>query len=324
MRSLSTTKLGIVSPVYNESEGIRDFISTMVAAVESLGLAGYELLLIDDGSRDDSVSQILEEREKNPSISLLKLSRNFGHQSAVTAGLSHVQGDVVLVIDADLQDPPELVAEMLENWIAGDEVIFAQRTSRQENGIRRIGFELFHRFFHYFIEFNIPNNIGVFGLLDRRAVDEINALQERNRFLPGLHSWVGFQQGFVKYDRADRAAGEPSQTFKSLFKYAIDGVLSFSYKPIRMIGAFGTAVAAFSFLLIGYFLIKRIMGIETAFIGFTTIVILISLLGGITLMALALIGEFVARIYDEVKGRPMFIVDKIVRHDKASQPLKSR
>lgn len=314
MKELNDKTLGIVSPVYNEEEGIDEFIERVIKASEALGFASYELLLVDDGSRDGSVERIMEARKTNSSISLLQLSRNFGHQSAVTAGLAHVVGDVVLVIDADLQDPPELLTEMIAKWREGDEVIFAQRTSRQESGLRRVGFELFHRFFKYFIEFQIPDNIGVFGLLDRRAVIEINQLQERNRFLPGLHSWVGFKQGFVKYDRADRAAGEPSQTFKSLFKYALDGVLSFSYKPIRMIGLFGTAVSIFSFVLAVYFTLKRLLGAEVAFTGFTTLVILITMFGGVTLMALALIGEFVARIYDEVKGRPMFIVDKLIRN----------
>lgn len=305
--------LGIVAPVYNEEVGILGFLERMTAVAERLDFDSYELLLVDDGSRDASVEKILKAQEENPSLSLLKLSRNFGHQAAVTAGLAHSQGDVVLVIDADLQDPPELLTEMVKAWEGGDEVIFAQRTSRQENGLRRLGFDLFHRFFRYFIEFPIPHNIGVFGLLDRRAVDEINLLTEKNRFLPGLHSWVGFQQGFVQYDRADRAAGEPSQTFKSLVKYALDGVLSFSYKPIRLIGVFGTLVSLSAFLLACYFTVKRIMGMETAFTGFTTLVILITLFGGMTLMALALIGEFVARIYDEVKNRPMFIVDRVFR-----------
>ena len=192
-------------------------------------------------------------------------------------------------------------------------MVFARRTDRAETGLRRLGFEGFHRFFRYAIAFPIPPNIGVFCLMDRAAAEQIKALPERNRFLPGLYSWVGFRQGFVDYERDDRAAGCPKQTFGKLFKYAIDGVLSFSYKPIRLLGGIGLFTALSAFAIAIYFTAKRLLGYEIAFTGFTTLVILVSGIGGLILMAVALVGEYVARIYDEVKKRPIYIVQATSR-----------
>ncbi len=306
---VTTPTISIVAPVYNEESGIADFIKAVSEVMGKQELS-WELVLVNDGSRDRSLELIQEHKKDIPQIEWVDLSRNFGHQAAVTAAIAHARGDAVVVMDADMQDPPSLIPELVESWQDGNEVVFARRTQRSESGVRRLGFDLFHKFFRYAIDFPIPPNIGVFSLLDRRAIDEVRKLPERNRFLPGLYSWVGFKQAYVDYARDDRAAGDPKQTFKHLVKYAIDGVLSFSYKPIRLLGVIGLITAALAFMLAFYFMVKRLMGHEIAFTGFTTLVILVSGLGGLILLAVALVGEYVARIYDEVKNRPAYIVKR--------------
>ena len=304
----SKIMLSIVLPTYYEEENIR-FIYEEIKKVLPEG-EETEIIFIDGDSKDKTFEIIRELAEEDERIRGIMHSRNFGHQAAVTAAITHAKGDAVVIMDADMQDPPSLIPELINSWQDGNQVVFARRTDRSESGLRRLGFETFHKLFRYTIDFPIPPDVGVFALLDRTAVDELNKLPERNRFIPGLYSWIGFNQGFVDYTRDDRAAGAPKQTIKSLIKYAIDGVLSFSYKPIRLLGFFGILTAAGSFALGLYFLFKRLLGYEVAFTGFTTLVILVSGLGGLILIAVALVGEYVARIYDEVKNRPGFIVRK--------------
>ncbi len=311
---MNNPTVSIAAPVYNEEQGIRQYIDAVTEIMRQQKLS-WELLLVNDGSTDRTLEIVEQTKIEIPEIEWVDLSRNFGHQAAVTAAIVHARGDAVIVMDADMQDPPSLIPELIASWQAGHQVVFARRTQRAETGLRRIGFEAFHKFFRYAIDFPIPRDVGVFCLLDRVAVEEINHLPERNRFLPGLYSWVGFRQAFVEYARDDRAAGTPKQNFKRLFKYAFDGVLSFSYKPIRLLGGIGLITAIASFLLALYFLTKRLMGIEIAFTGFTTLVILVSGLGGLVLVGIALVGEYVARIYDEVKKRPAYIVRKTSQNE---------
>jgi len=299
--------ISIVAPVYNEEHGIVDFIHAVTSVMRGQQ-ADWELVLVNDGSTDRTLELVKQAKDEVPQIEWVDLSRNFGHQAAVTAAIAHARGDAVVVMDADMQDPPSLIPRLIDSWKSGNQVVFARRTQRAETGLRRLGFEAFHKLFRYAIDFPIPSNVGVFSLLDRTAIDEIKKLPERNRFLPGLYSWVGFQQAFVEYARDDRAAGTPKQTLKRLIKYAIDGVMSFSYKPIRILGFIGLLTALMAFAIAIYFTAKRLLGYEIAFTGFTTLVILISGLCGLILLAVALVGEYVARIYDEVKNRPAFIV----------------
>ena len=308
MRTLANSSLSIVSPVYNEEQGLTLFVEAVVEAMAGVEIADWSLLLVNDGSVDGSLALIKKLREKYPPLRFVDLSRNFGHQAALTAGLEFADGDIVVVMDSDLQDPPSLVPELLGAWEEGKDVVFARRAARAETGIRRLGFDLFHRFFRYCIDIPIPANVGVFGLMDRRVVGELKRLGERNRFLPGLHFWVGFERGYVDYERKERAAGEPKQSLRSLCNYALNGVFSFSYKPVRMLSYLGVLVALGAFALALFFTFKRLLGYEVAFMGFTTLVILISLLGGLQLMALGLLGEYLIRIYDEVKNRPLYLV----------------
>jgi len=303
-------RLAVVAPVYNERETIDQFVARAAAALDRVEGAEWTLILVDDGSADGSAERIHELREEEPRVALVSLSRNFGHQAALSAGLDAAEGDAVVLIDADLQDPPELIPEMVDAWRRGAEVVLAERRSRQESGLRAIGFAAFHRFFKLITDFPIPADTGVFGLLDRRAADQLRRLSERNRFIPGLRAWIGFRAETVYYDRAERAAGEPKQTLPRLVRYAMDGVLSFSYKPLRLMTWAGALVSLAGFSLAAYFVAKRLIGVETAETGFTTLVTLVLFMGGVQLLALGLVGEYIARIYDEVKNRPLYIVSR--------------
>jgi polyisoprenyl-phosphate glycosyltransferase len=299
--------LAVVIPVFNEEELLPELCRRLAAACASVADLDWQVIFVDDGSRDASARIILEQRTAEPRFTLVRLSRNFGHQPAITAGLVHADADGVVIMDADLQDPPELIPELVAAWRAGGQVILAERRSRQERGLRRLGFDLFHRFFGMLTDFPIPANAGVFGLLDRLAVDQLVALTERNRFLPGLRSWIGFDQRVVYYDRQDRAAGQPKQTFRRLVRYAMDGIFSFSFKPLRMMTWAGVLVAAIGFITALVFILRRLFFADPAVTGFTTLLTMMMFLGGVQLIAIGLLGEYIGRIYDEVKNRPIYI-----------------
>lgn len=301
-------KLDIVIPIYNEQENLPELCRRLTLACDGMADVHWRVIFVNDHSRDDSVRMILEQRQRDPRFALVELSRNFGHAAAISAGMAHADGDAVVLMDGDLQDPPEVIPDMLKAWRDGGQVVLAMRRSRSEKGLRRLGFELFHRGFGFISDYPIPPNTGVFGLMDRCAVVEFNRLGERSRFIPGMRQWIGFEQREVFYDRQDRAAGEPKQTFRRLVHYALDGVFSFSYKPLRLMTYAGIAISALGFATACYFIIKRLAGVESASTGFTTLVTLVLFLGGIQLIALGLLGEYLGRIYDEVKNRPLFIV----------------
>ena len=298
----------VVAPVFNEQDNIAELIQRLTATLDSIPDVQWSVLFVDDGSRDRTVVMIHEHHVQDPRFSVLRLSRNFGHQAALTAGIDHATADAVILMDADLQDPPEVLPEMIDAWLKGHQVILAHRRSRQDTGVRRIGFALFHRFHQLLTDFQMPANTGIFGLLDQRVVAALRGLTERNRFLPGLRHWVGFDQYTVYYDRQARAGGEPKQSLVGLVRYAIDGVLSFSYKPLRLMTYIGGAVSGLGFSIGLFFIIKRLLGYETAGVGFTTLVTLIVLLGGIQLLAVGILGEYLARVYDEVKNRPLYVL----------------
>ena len=307
-------KLDIVIPIYNEQENLDELFERLSKVCDTLLDVSWEVIYVNDGSRDASMRMMLKQAERDPRFHILDLSRNFGHQAAITAGLSHAMGDAVVLMDGDLQDPPEVIPELLKRWQEGAQVVRAERKSRKERGIRRVGFELFHKLFKWISDFPIPAQSGIFGLLDRQVVRELNQLPEKNRFFPGLRSWVGFSQAVVYYDRQERAAGEPKQSLKRLIRYALDAVFSFSYKPLRIMTGLGLLVSIAGFVLAMFFAIRRISGIETAQTGFTTLVTLVLFLGGVQLVAVGLLGEYLARIYDEVKQRPLYIVSKRYDH----------
>jgi dolichol-phosphate mannosyltransferase len=301
-------ELNIVIPIHNEEENLPELYQRLRKECEALGDTSWHVIYVNDGSSDQSMPTMVEQCRKDSRFSVVELSRNFGHQAAISAGLAHADGDAVILMDGDLQDPPEVIPELVARWREGAQVVRAERRSRQEKGLRRAGFEAFHRVFNWISDFPIPSQTGIFGLLDRRAVEELNRLTEKNRFLPGLRSWVGFRQAMVTYDRQDRAAGQPTQTLKRLIRYGLDAIFSFSYKPLRLMTAIGLCISVAAFVLACIFVIKRLLGIEAAQTGFTTLVTLVLFLGGVQLVAVGVLGEYTARIYDEVKHRPLYIV----------------
>jgi dolichol-phosphate mannosyltransferase len=299
-----------VIPIYNEREILPELFRRLRAVLDALPDTQTQVIYVNDGSRDGSLEIMIEQNRQDARFTVLELSRNFGHQAALAAGLSVVKADAVVLMDGDLQDPPEVIPDMVASWRAGAQVVRAERRSRAERGVRRLGFALFHKAFGLISDFPIPPEVGIFGLLDRQALEQLRQLPEKNRFLPGLRSWIGFDQRTIHYDRPDRFAGAPKQTFRRLLRYAMDGIFSFSYKPLRLMTGAGVFISALGFSLACFFVVRRLLDIEIAPTGFTTLVTLVLFLGGIQLVAIGLLGEYLGRIYDEVKQRPLFIVKR--------------
>jgi glycosyltransferase involved in cell wall biosynthesis len=305
----------VVIPIFNEEAVLPELLTRLTAVFDANPTAQWEALLVDDGSRDRSTELIRAHAGRDPRFALLELSRNFGFQAAIAAGLAHARGQAVVTMDADLQDPPECIPELVARWREGASVVRAVRRSRTETGPRRLGMDIFHRFFNRITDFPIEANTGTFGLLDRSAVDAMNTLPERNRFFPGLRAWVGFPKAEVLYDRQERAAGKPQQTFRRLVRYAFDGLFSFSYLPLRLLTYAGIVISLCGFVLGVFFIARRLFGIEVAQTGFTTLVTLTLFLGGVQLIGIGILGEYLARVYDEVKQRPAYILKRRGRVD---------
>jgi dolichol-phosphate mannosyltransferase len=300
--------LSVVIPIYNEEETLPELLRRTTAALESTGRP-WEIVFIDDGSRDRSADLLRAAHAADARVKVITLSRNFGHQPAITAGVHHARGDAVILIDGDLQDPPELIPELVAKWAEGFQVVMAQRRTRAaEGGARGIGFRLFYPLLRRVADLPATPDAGIFGLMDRAVVDQFNKLPERNRFIPGLRQWLGFRQAAVEYDRQHRAAGEPKQTLGRLIKYAMDGMVSFGYRPLRVATWFGFACAGVGFLIALFFIARRIFFKDPAVTGFTTLLTMMMFIGGIQLITIGILGEYTGRIYEEVKQRPLYVV----------------
>lgn len=308
--------LSVVVPIYNEEENIRAFHAAVCAVMETVK-ESWEIVFVNDGSRDSSLSLLLEIQRQDPRVTVVEFSRNFGHQPALTAGLQIARGDGIILMDGDFQDPPEVLPRLVEAWKGGAKVVIAERSSRAERGIRGRLFPLFYKVMGLISDFPIPLNAGIFGLLDRQAADAIINLDEGNRYLPGLRAWVGFPTAFVYYDRADRAAGEPKQTLLKLFKYAMDAIFSFSYKPLRLGMVLGGTVMAFTLFLslVNFgntvFHLKYFGLVPGS--GHIGTLLAILFLGSVQLICIGLLGEYIGRIYDEVRRRPLFLIHQLHR-----------
>jgi glycosyltransferase involved in cell wall biosynthesis len=301
--------VAIVIPVFNEEQVLPELFARLEALFQAEPDCAWRAIFVNDGSRDRSAELAAAQGRKDARFELIELSRNFGFQGALAAGLAAAQSaDAAVTMDADLQDPPEVIPALVAAWVGGAEVVRAVRRSRQETGLRRVGFDLFHAVFGKLVDIPIESNTGTFGLLGRPAVQAFVALPERHRFFPGLRSWIGFPTADVAYDRQERAAGAPKQTFRRLVRYAGDGIFSFSYLPLRFLTYTGMFVSGLGFALGLFFVVKRLLGIETATTGFTTLVTLVTFLGGIQLIGIGVLGEYLGRVYDEVKQRPIYLV----------------
>jgi polyisoprenyl-phosphate glycosyltransferase len=296
--------VSVIAPMHDEQESAKEFYRRTIDALQGVPM---ELVVVDDGSRDATPEILAEIAEADPRVKVVELSRNFGHQTAVTAGLDHASGDAVVMMDADLQDPPELIPTMLERWSGGADVVYAVRTRRQgETAFKRATANLFYRLISKLADVQLQANSGDFRLLDRRALDALLAMRERNRYLRGMTVWVGFTQTAVEYERDARHAGETKYPLRKMIRFALDAIVSFSHTPLQVATILGFVFAALAFLGIPVAIGFRIAGQFVP--GITSTIIAVLLLGGIQLMAIGIIGEYVGRIYDEVKQRPLYLV----------------
>jgi polyisoprenyl-phosphate glycosyltransferase len=303
------SSVAIVIPIFNEEAVLPELFQRLRAQIDRDAAQQWRVILVDDGSRDRSRELVQEQSERDARFELVELSRNFGFQSALSAGLARAAGaDAVITMDADLQDPPEVIPDLVRAWQEGAEIVRASRRSRAEKGIRRVGFDLFHAIYGKLIDYRVEPNTGTFGLLGHHALAAFNQLPERNRFFPGLRAWIGFTAVDVPYDRQERAAGKPQQTFRRLLRYALDGLFSFSHLPLRLLTYSGLAIATVGFAIGMFFIVRRLAGVEIAQTGFTTLVTLLLFIGGVQLIGIGVLGEYLGRVYDEVKQRPNYIV----------------
>jgi polyisoprenyl-phosphate glycosyltransferase len=296
--------LSVVAPMFDEADSVGAFYERTRAALGSLA---FELIVVDDASGDGTGELLDRLADSDPRVRVLHLSRNFGHQAAITAGLEHARGDVIVMLDGDLQDPPELIPSMLEHWRAGSDVVYGVRESRAgETRFKLASARWFYRLFGRVTGLQLRENSGDFRLLDRKALDAILSMPERNRFLRGMTVWIGFTQTAVPYRREPRRAGATKYTLRRMLRFSLDAISSFSSLPLQAATLLGFLFSAAAFLGLPLVVVARIAGIYTA--GVPTVLFVVLLLGGIQLITVGIIGEYVGRIYEEVKGRPLYIV----------------
>jgi dolichol-phosphate mannosyltransferase len=311
-------KYSFIVPIYNEEEVIPELYSRITTIVEQLD-GSSELIFINDGSRDRSLSMLQALQQKDQRICYLSLGRNFGHQIAVTAGLAFARGQVCIILDADLQDPPELIPDMIKLWNQGYQVVYAQRLQRhQESLFKRLTAYVFYRVLKSLADVDIPTDTGDFCLMDRQVVDVLNKMPERNRYIRGLRSWVGFKQIAIPFDRNPRFAGDVKYTFRKSFGLAINGLISFSKSPLRLstyLGLIAALVAILMALLVIYW---RINEPKSPVTGYTIIACAIFFLGAVQLFCIGILGEYIGRIYDEVKCRPLYTLAEVSGFDQHS------
>jgi polyisoprenyl-phosphate glycosyltransferase len=299
--------ISVIAPIYNEKESMPELHRRIGAVMDGLGLT-WELILVDDGSSDGSTEQIRALAAQDEHVRPVIFARNFGHQIAVTAGLDYARGDAVVIIDSDLQDPPEVITEMVARWREGYEVVYAVRAEREgESWFKLFTASLFYRVIFRITDVKIPLDTGDFRLMDRKVVDVMNSMREKHRFLRGMSAWVGFRQIGVPYKRASRFAGSTKYPFRKMFKLALNAITGFSYFPLQMATYIGFVAAGLSLLFIPVVVIERLIG-RQAFFGQATTLVAVLFLGGVQLISLGILGEYIGRIYDEVKGRPLYIV----------------
>jgi len=308
--------LAIVIPCFNEEGTLRETHRRVSEAIGRI-VTAFEIVYVDDGSRDGTPSLLRELQREDPRVRVVTLSRNFGHQCAVTAGLAHAEGDAVVIMDADLQDPPEVVEEMVRRWQEGYHVVYGVRTDREgETRFKLLTARLFYRLMQWLSDTDIPLDTGDFRLLDRRVVDAILAMPEKDRFLRGMVSWAGFSQIGVPYRRAARFAGTTKYPFTKMLRFAIDGILSFSIKPLRLSTLLGFTSAGLAVLLMVYALVLRLFTHDWV-AGWTALIVTVLFLGGAQLISLGIIGEYVGRLYGEAKRRPLYLVREHLAPDSA-------
>jgi len=299
--------LSVVVPMYNEAGNINEFYTRVKDVLTQLG-EPWEIVCINDGSRDNTLAQLSALHQLDPRVKVINFSRNFGKEIALTAGIDHASGQAVIPIDADLQDPPELIVDLVNKWREGYDVVNATRRTRQgESWLKRATADAFYKVLEKTADIPIPRNTGDFRLLSRPVVTALRRIPERTRFMKGLFAWVGFKQATVLYDRHPRHAGQTKWNYWRLWNFAIDGIVSFSSAPLRVWGYFGLLIASLSFLYASFLIIRTwVYGIDLP--GYASLMVIVLFLGGIQLITLGILGEYLGRIYDETKHRPLYIV----------------
>ena len=302
--------ISIVVPMYFEEEVAQECYNRLTAVMNS-NHYNYELVFVNDGSTDRTL-EILEQIAMNDNrTKVISFARNFGHQIAVTAGIDYAKGDAIVIIDADLQDPPEVIPELVNKWLEGFDVVYAKRKKRKgETWFKLLTAKYFYKFLNYMSDIDIPKDTGDFRLIDRKVADVFRKMTERNRFVRGMFSWIGFPQTYIEYERDERFAGETKYPFKKMIKFASDGIIAFSTKPLRFVMTLGSASVLVSIIVLLYSILTRLFGHEVQ-PGWASIMVAITFFSGIQLLGLGIVGQYIARIYDESKNRPIYIVKDV-------------
>ena len=304
-------KISVIVPMYYEEKVAEECYKRLTACLQKLTDYTYEIIIIDDGSKDKTLEILENIASKDDKVKVISFSRNFGHQAAVTAGLKHVSGDAIIIIDADLQDPPELIPQMIQLWEQGNEIIYAKRKKRKgESPFKLLSAKLFYQILNALSDTEIPKDTGDFRLVDRKVVDTINNMPEHNKFLRGLFSWVGYKQIPFEYEREERFAGKTKYPLRKMLKLASDGIISFSTKPLKLVGLLGFISIVISILILIYALLSYFLKLNQLSAGWTSLMVAITFFAGVQLLSIWLMSEYIGRIYDETKQRPQFIINK--------------
>ena len=304
-------KISVVIPMYYEEDVANECYNRTKKVLNGLEDYDHEIIFVNDGSKDKTLPILKEIATKDEKAKVISFSRNFGHQAAVTAGLKFVTGDCILIIDSDMQDPPELLVDMLKLWEDGNEVIYAKRKTRKgESKFKLMTAKMFYNVLNNLSDVEIPKDTGDFRLVDKKVVDVINSMPEHNKFLRGLFSWVGFKQKPIEYERQERFAGKTKYPLKKMLKLASDGIISFSTKPLKIIGGIGIVSIFISFILLIYAILSYIFKWNNLASGWTSLMVAITFFAGVQLVSIWMISEYIARIYDDTKQRPEYIIDE--------------
>jgi glycosyltransferase involved in cell wall biosynthesis len=301
-------KLSIITPFYNEEDGIRDYFDKVLKILKKEKI-NYEIICVDDGSKDKTFELLQKQHKKDSRIKVLKLSRNFGKESALTAGLDFATGDAIIPIDADLQDPPELIPEMIKKWKEGYKVILMKRKSRNEGFLKKFTANLFYNLVNKISDSSIPKDIGDFRLMDKKVVEVIRRMREKSRFMKGILSWAGFKTEIIYFDRPERFKGKIKQNYKKLIGLALNGIFSFSTLPIRLFTFMGIITSLFAFIYGAYLFFKTVF-FGTDLAGYPSIMVAILFFSGVQLLGLGVLGEYIGRVFDETKNRPIYVIEE--------------
>ena len=310
--------ISVVVPMYFEEEVAQECYNRLKEVMNKNDI-NYEFIFVNDGSTDRTMDILKKIATDDYRAKIVNFSRNFGHQTAVTAGIDYANGDAIVIIDADLQDPPELIPSLIEKWEEGYEVVYAKRKKRVgETWFKLITAKYFYKFINYMSDIEIPKDTGDFRIIDRKVANEFKKMTERNRFVRGMFSWVGFRQTYIEYERDERFAGETKYPFKKMIKFASDGIIAFSTKPLRLVMTLGFASVLLSIVVLLYSVITKLIGNQVQ-AGWASIMVAITFFSGIQLLGLGIVGQYIARIYDESKNRPIYIVRDTVNLEKEEQ-----